>query len=73
MNALEAMVMLNNAPYDDKPSKVNPNLTRKQVVDIMKAPLMSGSKRGIKQNGELDDLLTKRVWQAYKDQRRPRY
>lgn len=76
MEVLEAMVLLQGkAIRDDKPSKVNPNLSRKMVVEIIERPLLEGSvSRLVMENGTtLTDMYEKRVWQAVKDQRNPRY
>ena len=76
MEVLEAMVLLKGkAIRDDKPSKVNPNLSRKMVVEIIERPLLEGSvSRLVMQNGTtLTDMYEKRVWQVVKDQRNPRY
>ncbi|MHB1098332.1 MAG: hypothetical protein ACYCZR_02140 [Burkholderiales bacterium] len=76
MEVLEAIILLKGkAVRDDKPSKVNPSLTRKMVVEIIERPLLEGSaSRIVMQNGTtLTDMYEKRVWQAVKDQRNPRY
>ena len=63
----EALKLLVDAPYDDKLSRVNPSLTRKQVVDVVRAGLHAISK------DPLDDLMIRVVWQVKKDQKRPKY
>ena len=76
MEVLEAMILLKaKAPRDDKPSAINPNLTRRQAVEIIETPLLNGSSsRLVMKNGTtLSDLAEKRVWQVVKDQRNPRY
>lgn len=71
MHVQEAIDLLKDAPRDNQKSKVNPNLTRLQVVEIIEA--------AIKEGGMIDGccnfgkLLEKRVWQVVKNQRNPKY
>ena len=68
MTKEEALTLLATATRNNKPSKVNPALTRAQMVEIIED--------GVKcyQDGAtLPHLMEKRVWQAVKNQRRPRF
>jgi hypothetical protein len=67
MTKAEALELLKNAPRDNKPSKVNPSLTRNISVRIIENGVMN------RPEGDLPDIYEKRVWQVVKDQRRPRY
>ena len=66
MTKSEALEMLKTAPATSKISKLNSSLTEKQVVEIMIKSMEEGRE-------ELSALAEKRVWQAYKNQRRPKY
>ena len=63
----DALIKLFGAPYDDKESKVNPALTRAQVVTLVIKGLLSLD------DGEIPHLFEERVWQAVRDQRKPRF
>lgn len=72
MTINEALVLLEDAPSDDKTSAVNPSLTREQTVNIV----LRGITDGVQPENfdtVLSDLMEKRVHQVVKDQRRPRY
>lgn len=68
MTKSEALKLLDTAPTDDSPAAVNKSLTKTQAVEILRKGL------ALKDEGYvLDDLYEKRVWQAVKNQVRPRY
>ena len=66
MTKEEALELLETAPADSQPSKINPSLTRAQGVDIVRGGVEASS-------DPLPPLMEKRVWQVVKNQRRPRY
>lgn len=68
MTKEEALELLKDAPYDDKPSRLNPILTQKQAVDIVLKPIEK-----MKTGEVLDWIFEKRVYQVTRDQKRPRY
>jgi hypothetical protein len=68
MNRDEALELLNTAQCDSNPSSVNPALTTKQTVDIIRAPI-----ERMPENTTISDLFEKRVWQATLNRKRPRY
>lgn len=76
MTLREAIALLDAAPYTDQPSAINPNLTQKQSVDIVRAAAATLGHPKDKPCG-LDDqvhpIVEKHVWQVSKDQKRPRY
>ena len=63
----KALELLSSAPVGDTPSRVNPGLTTKQAVDIVRAAVEDEST-----GDPLDRLMEKRVWQVHRNQRRPR-
>ena len=65
----KAKELLATAPRDDKPSRINKSLTRRQVVSIIE----NGLKEDTLNDASLHDIYQKRVWQCVKDQRCPRY
>ena len=68
MTAKEAIEMLEGAPCSEKPSRVNPRLSERQVVDIIG--------KGLDEKPDdwtLSHLYEKRIYQAVRNQRRPRY
>ena len=68
MTKEQAMELLRDAPRDSRPSRVNPSLTRLQVVEIVEESIK------IKEDGyKLDRLFEKRVYQVCRDQKEPRY
>ena len=64
----EALKMLESAPQSEKPAAINRVLSQKQAVDIVRKGLLSKSP-----DSRLDRLYEKRVWQVFKNQRRPKY
>ena len=72
MQAFQAKKLLDTAPVSDTIySKVNPVFTQKEIVGIVRAAVKWHHSKGAKV--ELHPILEKRVWQAVKDQRKPRY
>ncbi len=72
MTIKEALVLLEDAPSDDRESAVNPSFTTSQTLTIV----LDGILAYLKKNDEdyvLSDIYEKRVWQVVKNQRRPRY
>lgn len=67
MTEKEAIEVLKDANRSDNYSKVNPSLTCKQVVEIIEKGFDKSSDKPI------SDLFEKRVYQALRNQRRPRY
>lgn len=67
MTKQEALELLKSAPADNKPSRVNPILTRRQGVGIVREAI-----EGMR-DGQIASIFEKRVWQVVKDQKRPRY
>jgi hypothetical protein len=68
MTKNEAFDLIDLAPCDGKPSRINPALTRKQAVDIVRAgigcPIVPDP---------FDGLMEKRVWQVVHDRKSPRF
>lgn len=65
----EALKMLDNAPQsDDKPSRLNPVMSQKQGVEIIRKGLARWP-----DDRPLNALYEKRVWQMFKNQKRPKY
>lgn len=76
MKLKEALELLDKSPCGDVPSKLNPCLTQKQAVDIVKkavATLGRPKDAPCQLDEDVDTLMEKRVWQVYKNQKRPRY
>jgi hypothetical protein len=72
MTLSEANALLDAAVADDKPSRINPALTRAQAVDIVRKGINSRP-RAIARGGiNLDPLMEKRVLQVTRNQRRPK-
>lgn len=68
MTKEQALALLNKSPCGNTPSRVNPSLTEAQAVGIIKDYVSAIP------GGELvDEMTEKRVYQVYKNQRRPRY
>lgn len=64
-----ALDMLADAPQSDVTmSRINKNLTQKQAVDIIHAAVKLKPLDGF-----VDNLLEKRVWQVFKNQKKPKY
>ena len=68
MNKREAMEMLDMSPQTEKPSRLNPSITQKQGVEIVRNGLKDKP-----DDWKLGSLYEKRVWQMFKNQKRPRY
>ena len=65
MNKEEALLLLEKAPADDQESRLNPLLTRKQAVDIVRNGV-----KALKTN-ILPEIFEKRVYQVVYDRKRP--
>lgn len=68
MNKEEALKTLEDAPKDDKTSRVNKNFTTAKVTEIIYNSVVA-----LPDGKKLTQLHEKRVWQAVKNQRRPKY
>lgn len=68
MTVQDALVMLDNAPQSEKPAAINKVMSQKQAVEIVRKGLASWPL-----TKELNALYEKRVWQVFKNQKRPRY
>lgn len=76
MKLKTALEMLDMAPSDEKPSRINPNLTREMAVRIVRnavATLEIPKHKTLGPDDEISELSELRVWQVFKDQKRPRY
>lgn len=62
----EGLQLLENAPRDENPSRVNQCLTRRYVTELMEELCLEGEP-----TDRLSELLTKRVFQAAQDRRCP--
>ena len=60
--------MLDKAPQSEKPAAINKVMSQKQAVEIVRKGLAAKDP-----NWQLDRLYEKRVWQVYKNQRRPKF
>ena len=72
MTVKKAKELLKTANVSEKPSKLNPTFTCAQFVKIIQDGLESYEEK----NGEdfvLSHLFEKRVYQAIRNQRRPRF
>ena len=67
MTKAEAFDLMMIAPNDDKPSRINPSLTRADAVKIV----MAGIHNSVP--NPFDGMLEKRVWQVVWDRKRPKY
>jgi len=68
MTKKEAMELLKNATRDESPCKVNRVFTRRKFIECMEKWLFE------KEDGYIvEGIFELRVWQAVKNQRRPRY
>lgn len=67
MTKEQAMEMLKSAPRGDTPSKVNKELTKTMVVDIVEKWVASQPDGTV-----LEDLFVKRVRQATQNTRHPK-
>lgn len=68
MTKQEAIELLKSAPRTEKPSRVNPGLTQKCVAEIVEKCVEEQ-----RDGKNIDEWLEKRVYQAARNQRRPRY
>ena len=68
MNKEEALKILEDAPKDDKTSRVNINFTTAKITEIIYNSVVA-----LPDGKKLSPLHEKRVWQAVKNQRRPKY
>jgi len=68
MTKAEAIKMLDEAPQGEGPSRLNPVFSQKESVEIIRAMVESPQCPD-----PLRALHEKRVWQVFKNQRRPRY
>jgi len=64
----EAFNLIDIAPCDEKPSRINPALTRADAVGIVRAGIGSPAVPD-----PFDGLMEKRVWQVVHDRKRPRF
>ncbi len=72
MTVKEAKDLLKKTPASESKSKVNPSFTQNQFMGIIQEGLDSYSEK----HGDdftLPDIFEKRVYQATRNQRRPRY
>lgn len=72
MTLQEANTLLDSAPANDKPSRVNKGITQAQAVDIVRNGINSGPRALAADGINLDPLMEKRVHQVARNQRRPR-
>lgn len=67
----QAVELLKTAPRDDKPSRLNRGLTRKQSTEIVERAILGKSPRIFQRDGvTLDLLIEKRVNQVVNDRKR---
>jgi len=72
MTVKQAFDILEDAVDDDTKSAVNPSMTTQQVLTIVVMGLAeTQTKYGA--NYRLSDIMEKRVYQALRNQKRPRY
>ena len=76
MKLKEAIELLDKAPTGNEPSRLNPNLTQSQSVQIVRNAVATlgrpkGSPCG--PDDDIDPLMEKRVHQVSRNQKRPRY
>ena len=64
----EALAMLDSAPQGEKPAAINRIMSQKQAVEIVRKGLLS-----YPLDSKVTGLYEKRVWQVFKNQRRPKY
>jgi len=64
----EAFDLIDMAPNDSKPSRINPALTRADAVRIVRAGIGCPTVPD-----PFDGLMEKRVWQVVHDRKRPRF
>lgn len=68
MDKAEAIKLLDSAPQDDKPSRINKGITRRQSVKIVRDYIESH-----KAKFPLAAIYEKRVHQVNQDRKRPKY
>jgi len=68
MTKAEANKMLDTAPADTKPSRINPALTRAEAVQIVRAGINCETVPD-----PFSGLMEKRVWQVVYDRKRPKF
>lgn len=76
MKLSEAYKLLDQAPCGDEPSALNPNLPQAVAVKIVRdavATLEQPLKKPCGPEDQISPLAEKRVWQVFKNQKRPRY
>lgn len=76
MKLKDALVLLDNAPVGETPSRLNPSLTQTQAVTIVRnavAILGRPKDSPCGPDDDIDPLMEKRVHQVSKNQKRPRY
>jgi hypothetical protein len=72
MNLQEANTMLDAAPLSDAPSRVNPNLTRSQAIEIVRQAINGDRPRAFQSDGiTLHPIFEKRVYQVCLNRKRP--
>lgn len=70
----EALELLEKAQCDDTPSEINPGITKAQCVKIVRDGIRAYYDVSSRNDyTPLSDILEKRVWQAVKNQKRPKY
>ena len=68
MTKEEAFDLIDMAPCDGKPSRINPALTRADAVKIVRAGIGCPTVPD-----PFDGLMEKRVWQVVHDRKRPQF
>lgn len=72
----EALALLDQAPAGEEPAKLNPSITQAQAVQIVRNAVATLGRPKGKPCGpedKIDTLMEKRVYQVYRNQKRPRY
>jgi hypothetical protein len=75
MTLKEAYALLDAVPLTDVPSRINPSLTVRRSVEIVRKGIHLLGKRGglCGPDDQISDMSEKRVHQVSRNQRRPRY
>lgn len=76
MKLKDAEALLDDAPAEESPSRLNPLLTQAHAVKIVRAVVASFGRPKDSPCGpddEIDPLMEKRVYQVARNQKRPRY
>ena len=76
MKLKKAIELLDKAPTGNEPSRLNPNLTQAQSVQIVRNAVATlGRPKGnpCGPEDDIDPLMEKRVHQVARNQKRPRY